>query len=54
VDRVVEEPPASPGADGAQTGENVCPRCAGTGTVDGDACDACGGRGLIDEPVGDA
>lgn len=42
------------GADGDQTGENTCPTCGGTGTVDGGTCDTCGGSGVTVEPVGDA
>ena len=44
----------APGADDGQAGENVCPECAGTGTVDGTPCGTCGGTGVVEEPVGDA
>ena len=37
-----------------QDAENVCPDCAGSGTVDGADCRACGGTGTVVEPVGDA
>ncbi len=37
-----------------QVGENVCPACAGTGTVDDVPCTACDGSGTVEETVGDA
>ncbi|MEC4591021.1 MULTISPECIES: hypothetical protein [Nitrospirillum] len=40
-------PPGTPGA-----GENICRRCAGTGTVDGAPCPECGGTGKVVTPVG--
>lgn len=43
---------APPGA--AQTGENVCPDCAGTGRVADGACPTCGGTGIVVEMLGDA
>ena len=46
--------PALPGADGDQTGHNVCPTCGGEGTVAGGTCTTCGGGGVVAEPVGDA
>ncbi len=48
------DPPALPGADGDQTGHNVCPACGGAGTVAGSTCATCGGGGVVEEPVGDA
>jgi DnaJ-class molecular chaperone len=38
------------GADAA--GEDVCPRCVGSGVVDGEDCPACGGTGRVTEGVG--
>ena len=35
-----------------QVGENVCPDCGGSGTVDGRECPACRGTGRIIEAVG--
>ena len=37
-----EAPPGTPG-----TGEDVCPACAGSGTIDGRDCDTCLGRGRV-------
>lgn len=34
------------------TGENVCPRCAGSGRVKGETCAECGGSGTIVEAIG--
>jgi DnaJ-class molecular chaperone len=42
-----EAPPGTP-----STGQDVCPRCDGSGTVDGDSCPACGGTGQVVEGVG--
>jgi DnaJ-class molecular chaperone len=42
------------GSDGAQTGENVCPRCGGSGRVGADRCPTCDGSGRVEEIVGDA
>jgi hypothetical protein len=42
-----EAPPGTPG-----TGEDVCPRCAGSGKVDGEDCPECGGTGIVIEGVG--
>jgi hypothetical protein len=44
TDQVAE---GTPGA-----GENVCRRCAGTGTVDGRVCDECNGTGKVTTPIG--
>ena len=37
-----------------QSGENVCPKCAGSGRVAGEPCEFCGGSGRVIELVGDA
>ena len=42
-----EAPPEEPSA-----GENVCPRCEGSGRVGGEACSDCGGSGTVIEAVG--
>ncbi len=41
---------ADPGTPG--TGENVCPRCAGSGEADGGSCPDCGGTGKVIEGIG--
>ncbi|MFL5117946.1 MAG: hypothetical protein ACJ8DG_20205 [Microvirga sp.] len=41
---------AKPGTPG--TGENVCPRCHGTGKFEGANCPDCGGTGKIIEGIG--
>ena len=44
---------APPGS--TQTGENVCPKCNGKGTLAGGGrCENCGGTGKVIEIVGDA
>ncbi|MHB8287336.1 MAG: hypothetical protein ACYDD1_22030 [Caulobacteraceae bacterium] len=43
-----DEAPA--GTEG--TGENVCPRCQGSGKVDGETCPVCDGDGKVIEGVG--
>jgi DnaJ-class molecular chaperone len=42
------------GPDDPQLGENVCPRCAGTGQRNGAECDTCAGTGTVEELAGDA
>jgi DnaJ-class molecular chaperone len=37
-----------------QSGENICPRCKGTGRLDEKSCPDCGGSGKVIEIVGDA
>jgi hypothetical protein len=42
-----------PGVPGA--GENLCPRCAGTGAlVDGSSCPDCDGTGIVITEIGGA
>jgi DnaJ-class molecular chaperone len=41
---------AAPGTPG--TGENVCPRCGGSGEADGGVCPECEGSGTIIEGIG--
>ena len=43
---------APPGTQG--TGEDVCPRCEGSGKVDGDECPECAGTGRVVRGVGGA
>lgn len=42
-----EAPPGTPG-----TGQDVCPRCGGSGQIDGQTCPECDGTGRIVEAVG--
>ncbi|HEV3000835.1 MAG TPA: hypothetical protein VGW75_08880 [Solirubrobacteraceae bacterium] len=42
-----EAPPGEPSA-----GENLCPRCGGSGRADGEPCPACEGTGFVEEAVG--
>ena len=41
-----DAPPGTPG-----TGENVCPKCQGSGKLGSDACPNCGGTGIIIEGI---
>jgi len=41
---------AAPGTPG--TGENLCPRCGGSGRIDGAECRECGGTGKVIEGIG--
>jgi DnaJ-class molecular chaperone len=43
---------APPGAPG--TGENVCPRCGGSGRLGANACPDCGGSGKVNVGIGGA
>lgn len=42
-----EAPPGTPGS-----GEDICPRCGGTGKVDGATCEECRGTGRVIHGVG--
>lgn len=42
-----EAPPGTPG-----TGENICPRCKGTGRRNGEVCENCRGTGRVTEGIG--
>jgi DnaJ-class molecular chaperone len=44
-----EAPPGTPG-----TGEDICPQCDSSGTVDGETCPNCDGTGRIVTGVGGA
>lgn len=37
-----------------QTGENICPTCAGSGAIGQKPCPDCGGSGQVTVIVGDA
>lgn len=41
---------AAPGTPGS--GENLCPRCGGSGRIEGDECSECGGTGKVIEGIG--
>ncbi|HEX8445159.1 MAG TPA: hypothetical protein VF649_00970 [Sphingomonas sp.] len=43
---------AAPGTPG--TGENLCPRCDGSGVLNGRPCGECGGTGKVIEGIGGA
>jgi hypothetical protein len=53
-----ETPLPNPGDEAApgtpQTGENLCPRCGGSGRVQDGACTTCGGTGRVVSNIGDA
>ena len=38
--------------DTEQGAPNVCPRCGGSGELDGGRCDFCAGTGEVEEAVG--
>jgi hypothetical protein len=42
-----EAPPGTPG-----TGEDVCPRCGGSGKLDGADCPECEGTGIVIAGIG--
>jgi RecJ-like exonuclease len=41
---------AEPGTPG--TGDDICPKCNGSGSVEGASCPNCGGTGVVIEGVG--
>lgn len=43
---------AAPGTPG--TGEDLCPKCGGSGTLDGEECENCGGLGKVIKGIGGA
>ena len=51
-----EHPEMAPGdeapADTDETAPNVCPRCGGSGELDGGDCQTCAGTGEVQEAVG--
>ena len=43
-----DAPPGTPG-----TGENVCPRCGGSGRIEqGASCPSCNGTGRVNQGIG--
>jgi hypothetical protein len=44
-----EAPPGTPG-----TGEDICPKCRGTGRIGADPCGNCSGTGKIIKAIGGA
>jgi hypothetical protein len=44
-----EAPPGTPG-----TGEDICPRCGGSGRIDGARCPECEGTGKVNVGIGGA
>lgn len=42
-----EAPPGTPGS-----GEDVCPRCGGDGSLSGEPCPECAGTGVVVRGVG--
>jgi hypothetical protein len=44
-----QAPPGTPG-----TGEDVCPRCGGSGRLGAGACPDCGGSGKVNVGIGGA
>lgn len=50
--------PTNPGDEAALgtpgTGENLCPRCGGSGRIDQGDCPDCGGTGRVIEGIGGA
>jgi hypothetical protein len=50
--RIAPGDEAPPGELG--TGENICPRCGGSGFEGTRACTECGGRGLVTVIIGGA
>jgi DnaJ-class molecular chaperone len=50
VGRVGDEVP--PGTSGS--GDDVCPRCKGSGKMEGQECEFCSGTGMITRAIGGA
>lgn len=48
--------PTNPGDDAAPgtpgTGEDICPKCNGSGRIDGGECPECGGTGKVVQGIG--
>ncbi|HEX2528894.1 MAG TPA: hypothetical protein VHL31_21700 [Geminicoccus sp.] len=42
-----DAPPGTPG-----TGEDICPKCMGSGEFDGQRCSECGGSGKVISGIG--
>jgi hypothetical protein len=56
--RTVMSDPMAPGDQAPEgtpgTGENICPRCNGSGTLEGQPCPVCDGSGTVIEGIGGA
>ncbi len=54
----MSDQPLNPGDQAApgtpSTGENLCPRCGGSGRVDAGECPTCQGAGKVVEGIGGA
>jgi len=54
----MSEDPINPGDDAPEgtpgTGENICPRCSGSGRFEGEACPECDGTGIVIQGIGGA
>jgi len=52
----MNEPPMAPGDEAPAgtpgTGEDVCPKCGGSGKLDGERCENCQGTGKVTEGIG--
>ena len=52
----MDSEPMQPGDDAPEgtpgTGENLCPRCNGSGRVEHGACPDCGGSGVVQKGIG--
>ena len=46
--------PNLPPEDQRAAGENVCPKCGGSGRLDGRTCPECDGTGKVTEGIGGA
>ena len=53
-----QDPTLLPGDEAApgttNTGDNICPDCAGSGKLDGRSCSTCRGTGTVTEGIGGA
>jgi hypothetical protein len=52
------QPPMNPGDEAPEgtpgTGEDLCPRCGGSGRIDAGPCPDCGGTGKVNVGIGGA
>lgn len=46
--------PNLPREDESSTGENLCPKCGGSGRLEGQPCPECDGTGKVTEGIGGA
>jgi hypothetical protein len=58
ADKPSRDKPMAPGDDAPAgtpgTGENVCPRCGGSGRIGGSSCPECAGTGKVTQGIGGA